>query len=276
MKIDKVEMLESVQGTNKINDNNFPWDVPTKDVSEIASKFIYGKFEIDDIKMLYRLFDPEEKKNVPIVVYLHGAGGNGEDNEKQLEHNVGIEFARNEWIKNSPCYILAPQCSKGHSWEMPMIQSILKSLIDQVVENHSMIDRNRIYLYGCSMGSIGGFRFIKDNPNYLAGALLVCGATSRTELINLVKTPMWLFHAKDDSTVSTDIMQHPVYKTEMMGSAVIYKELLKLGKTNIRYTEYPVDMIHKKYGVKAHCAWIPAFENDEVKKWLFLNKLLSV
>ena len=259
-----------------MNDNDFSWDVPGKDVSKIASKFIYGKFEMDDMKMLYRLFIPEEKKKVPIVVYLHGAGGNGDDNEKQLEHNVGIEFAHNDWIKNNPCYILAPQCPKDHAWEMPMIQSILKSVIDQVVEKYAMIDRSRIYLYGCSMGSIGGFIFIKANPNYLAGALLVCGATTRAELVNLVKTPMWLFHAKDDSTVSTDIMQHPIYKTEMIGSAGIYKELLKFGKVDIHYTEYPVDMIHKKYCVKAHCAWIPAFENDEVKKWLFSNKLLSV
>lgn len=274
MGIDKVEILESVQGKNKANENNFPWDVPTKDVSEIASKFIYGKFEMGDVKMPYRLLVPKEKKKLPIVVYLHGAGDNGDDNEKQLEHNVGIEFARNEWIKNNPCYILAPQCLKGHAWEMSMIQSVLKSLINQVVQNYLMIDRNRIYLYGCSMGSIGGFRFIKDNPNYLAGALLICGATSRAELIKLVKTPMWLFHAKDDNTVSTDIMQHPIYKTEIIGSAVIYRELLKLGKTNIHYTEYPANMIHKKYGVKAHCAWIPAFENDEAKKWLFSNKLL--
>lgn len=269
MKKENAEMLESIPDKNKMKDKNFPWDVPDKEVPKIANQFNYGKFNRGNIQLPYRLFVSEGKSKIPLVIYLHGAGANGEDNEKQLAQDIAVEFAREEWSQNNPCYILAPQCLKGQAWEMPSIQLVLKALIDEVVQNHPRIDKDRIYLYACSMGSIGGFELIKAHPDYLAGALLICGATSRKGLENLIKTPMWLFHAEDDSAVSIGRMQHPIYKTEMLGSRLIDDELVKLGKANIRYTEYPCNMLHEKYGVKAHCAWILAFETDEAKAWLF-------
>ena len=46
--------------------------------------------------MLYRLFHPETKGKLPLVVYLHGSGGQGTDNLKQLA--LGNIFGTRVWL----------------------------------------------------------------------------------------------------------------------------------------------------------------------------------
>src|SRR5271166_3523287 len=71
-------------------------------------------------KLLYRLlrpegYDPSSKTAYPLVLFLHGAGERGDDNEAQLLHGV-TEFAKPEMRKKHPCFVIAPQCPKGTSW----------------------------------------------------------------------------------------------------------------------------------------------------------------
>ena len=78
------------------------------------------KFEVRSYKsdwlMPYRLFRPEAKGKLPLVVYLHGSGGQGDDNEKQLD--LGNIFGTRVWLlpenqKAHPCYVLVPQSNRG-------------------------------------------------------------------------------------------------------------------------------------------------------------------
>src|SRR3954453_2098498 len=69
-----------------------------------------------DWTMPYRLFRPEGKGKLPLVLYLHGSGGLGDDNQKQL--GLGNIFGTRVWAlpenqKRFPCYILAPQTDRG-------------------------------------------------------------------------------------------------------------------------------------------------------------------
>ncbi len=69
-----------------------------------------------DWEMPYRLFRPEAAGKVPFVVYLHGSGGLGDDNLKQL--GFGNIFGTRVWLlpenqKNFPCYVAVPQTDRG-------------------------------------------------------------------------------------------------------------------------------------------------------------------
>jgi hypothetical protein len=66
--------------------------------------------------MPYRLFRPSETGKAPLVLYLHGSGGLGDDNQKQL--GLGNIFGTLLWAlpenqKRFPCYVLAPQTDRG-------------------------------------------------------------------------------------------------------------------------------------------------------------------
>jgi len=76
-------------------------------------------YEDEFIKLPYRLFKPKikEGKVYPLVVFLHGAGERGNDNEKQITANEGATtWAREEFQNNHPCFVLAPQCPENSYW----------------------------------------------------------------------------------------------------------------------------------------------------------------
>src|SRR5262249_60927153 len=60
-------------------------------------------------------YDPASATAYPLVIFLHGAGERGDDNEAQLKHGAR-EFARAETRKKHPCFLIAPQCPKNQSW----------------------------------------------------------------------------------------------------------------------------------------------------------------
>ena len=69
-----------------------------------------------DWTMPYRLFRGEGSRKLPLVLYLHGSGGIGDDNEKQLA--LGNIFGTRVWAlpenqRRFPCHVVAPQTDRG-------------------------------------------------------------------------------------------------------------------------------------------------------------------
>lgn len=64
------------------------------------------------LRMPYRLLTPidlHSSSRYPLVVFFHGSGERGDDNEKQLLY--GMErFAKPDSRSRYPCFVLAPQC----------------------------------------------------------------------------------------------------------------------------------------------------------------------
>src|ERR1051326_7165353 len=65
--------------------------------------------------MPYRLYVPQKddkQKPYPLVLYLHGGGGRGDDNRKQIEGGNGYLidlFTSNETQQHYPSFVLATQ-----------------------------------------------------------------------------------------------------------------------------------------------------------------------
>src|SRR5215207_4644392 len=85
-------------------------------------------FEARDFKdeggvaLPYRLLKPLEhdpQKKYPLVLFLHGAGERGNDNEKQLVHG-GRNFSHEAMRRRSPAFVVFPQCPAEKKWvEVP-------------------------------------------------------------------------------------------------------------------------------------------------------------
>src|SRR5690554_6510896 len=60
----------------------------------------------------YRILYPENydtNKSYPLIVFLHGAGERGDDNEKQLTHGADL-FLDRENREKFPAIVVFPQC----------------------------------------------------------------------------------------------------------------------------------------------------------------------
>src|SRR5688500_13224478 len=66
----------------------------------------------------YRLWVPRDydaAKKYPLIVYLHGAGERGTDNEKHIAKNGAPKLGGEVQVKQL-CFVLAPQVPDGKRW----------------------------------------------------------------------------------------------------------------------------------------------------------------
>lgn len=158
------------------------------------SEGLQDKFEArthkSDWEMPYRLFRPALSRKAPLVLYLHGSGGLGDDNLKQLA--FGNIFGTRLWLlpenqKRFPCYVLAPQTDRG--WirydfsQQPALElpgfgdgtRLALEIVDKLRPEFA-IDERRIYVAGNSMGGAGVWNMLANRPNFLPPPLLAVQA----------------------------------------------------------------------------------------------------
>ncbi len=201
-------------------------------------------------------YDPKEK--YPLVLFLHGAGERGTDNDKQLIHGVR-EFAKEENRKKYPCFVIAPQCPTGDRWAdwsakrlpdqpLPPMRLVIEML--KKAQKEYSIDPQRIYVTGLSMGGFGTFDLIERHPDWFAAAVPICGGGDVSAAPKIAKIPLWIFHGAKDKVV-------PVTNSRDMVEAV------KKAGGHPRYTEYPD---------AGHDSWTATYKDPELYTWLFAQK----
>lgn len=151
-----------------------------------------------DGEMLYRLMKPlrfDSERRYPVLLSLHGAGGRGTDNRKQLRGWNRL-LAEEQRRSDYPCYVLAPQANR--LWDATHLKGI-----KDVIAKLPSVDRDRIYILGHSMGGHGTYILIQIDPGYFAAAAPSAGSGLRQteEFIDasLIKDiPIWAFHGDND------------------------------------------------------------------------------
>jgi predicted peptidase len=221
----------------------------------------------DGATLPYRLLSPEHAdagKRYPLVIFLHGAGERGTDNEAQIK-NCARDFAKPDVRAKFPCFVLAPQCPGDRKWcevdwgdpkphltpkdpSVPM--GLLLGLLPQVMKELP-IDPSRVYVTGLSMGGFGTWDLITRLPNVFAAAAPICGGGDVTAAPALAKLPIWIFHGGNDGVVKT------------VRSQLMIEALKQAGSTVAKYSEYP--------GV-GHDSWGRAFAEPEFFTWLFAQQ----
>jgi len=222
----------------------------------LLEKFHADTYTYSDGKKLpYRLFTPENtdgKEKLPLIVFLHGAAGKGDNNLGQMTDQIVCPsvWALPENQAKNPCFVLAPQSSGfgGYAGWSREIVPMVKSLVDEITAGHN-IDSNRIYITGLSMGGYGTWNLLTLYPDFFAAGVPVCGKgdTSQAALLVEHKVPVWVFHGAIDKVV-------PVAGSRDMVAA------LKKAGGKPHYTEYP-DI--------GHNSWEGAYTDPNLPKWLF-------
>ena len=128
-------------------------------------KFISAKTG-KGLKYLY--YSPNTDGNLPLIIYLHGAGSRGTE-LSQLSHAGPI--GELEKGRNIPARMVAPQCC-GDTWF-----ELFETLIDfaENMANESGVDKSRIYLTGVSMGAYAAWQLAMTKPDMFAALVPVCG-----------------------------------------------------------------------------------------------------
>ncbi len=194
------------------------------------------------------------------MIFLHGSGERGNDNEAQLKWGV-MNFASDQNMKLHPAFVIAPQCPVNMGWsnfsnrnknELSIQPSpakpmeLLIALIRQIIKKFP-IDTNRIYITGLSMGGFGTFDAIERYPNLFAAAVPVCGGGDLSKAPSISHVPIWIFTGAEDAAVN------PILSLDMIVA------LTKVG-AHPGFTQYPE---------VGHFSWIGAYSDPMMMEWLF-------
>jgi predicted peptidase len=135
----------------------------------------------------------------PLVIWLHGAGQSGSDNEAQMG-GATKPFTEEANQEERPCFVLAPQCPDraiGFRNEVAgNLMKLIRSLSDSLP-----IDESRIYLTGSSMGGSGSWYLGTEHPGVFAAIIPLCGGGDPSKASALKETPLWAFHGDKDEDV---------------------------------------------------------------------------
>jgi predicted peptidase len=234
---------------------------------DIASEYETLTFESSVGKNLpYRFLKPNQLETkdgkFPLVIFLHGAGERGNDNQTQLVHGATL-FSDKANREKYPAFVIFPQCPEKKKWvevdwtlsshKMPkeattLIQSVLE-LKDSLMKIYP-IDPSRIYLVGLSMGGFGVWDLITRFPDKFAAAVPICGGGDEGQCSKITTMPIWAFHGDRDRLVKTCRSQNMIASIRKSGG-------------DPKYVEY------KDVG---HLCWNKAFGEKGLLEWLFSQK----
>src|SRR5580658_7178893 len=132
------------------------------------SRFSREKYVEQGDTLYYRQLVPDanRQRKYPLVIFLHGSGERGNDNDAQLKWGV-MNFATDQNMLAHPAIVIAPQCPEHQTWssatpnndrtamtlnaEPSKPMHLLIALIRQLVAKMP-VDTDRIYITGLSMG----------------------------------------------------------------------------------------------------------------------------
>jgi len=241
-------------------------DALQRDAAHLDQQFEKRVYPGKTWSMPYRLFRPSSSTaKLPLVLYLHGSGGLGDDNEKQL--GLGNFFGARVWAmpalqRRFPCVVLAPQTDRGWAkYEevksgpariVPGFGDGARMSLDivEALKRELPIDPSRLYLTGQSMGGAGVWNLLAHRPNIFAAAVVCCGSETPDDVAAARRVPLWNFHGDADKTVPVDVSRRRMAALRKAGG----------------------DPLSTEYAGVDHNVWEWAYSEPALPEWLFAQR----
>jgi poly(3-hydroxybutyrate) depolymerase len=210
--------------------------------------FLYGHAE-DGSNLPFRYFVPpgyDAAQAYPLILFLHGSGERGSDNEAQLNNaaNGAMQLVGDAQLALQPVFMVAPQCPTDGWWSGATLASAI-GLVDQVAADFH-IDPDRVYVTGLSMGGMGTWSAVTSQPARFAAAVPMSGNGSTGPVASVAAMPFWFFHAANDPTVG------------VAGSADLVGALRDAG----------ANAVYTRYDSGGHAIWTVAYGHPSLFPWL--------
>jgi pimeloyl-ACP methyl ester carboxylesterase len=238
---------------------------------ELMKSFTSGSYTNADGHVLpYRLFIPPgytPDKKYPLVLFLHGSGEAGNNDETQLVGGGPAALSHPLLQAQHPSFVLCPQIPFRAQWGFGLNNNwppqALFGLLGQLQKEFNL-DADRIYITGLSLGGFGTWDMIGRYPNLFAAAVPVSAAGDPTQVEKFKTLPIWALQGDADYAVAFAGLM-PKNKgliPGIVGDGDMIAALEKAGG-------HPKFTVFKGQG---HGIWPLAYNEPGLYDWLFSQK----
>jgi predicted peptidase len=187
-------------------------------------------------------YGEEPDRHWPLILFLHGRGESGSNLDRVKRHGLARRLDEGLAL---PAIVVSPQCPAGGWWTT----DVLSALLDEVSERY-VVDPDRVYVTGLSMGGFGTWALALRYPDRFAAIAPVCGGGDPARACTIRRLPVWAFHGAKDDVVAFE-------KSEEMVDA------LRACDGNVRFTVYPE---------ARHDSWTETYANPELYAWMLAQR----
>lgn len=235
---------------------------------EMNSKYLPMLHTHNGLAMPYQVFFPrgfDRDRSYPMLLFMHGAGERGDDNQAQLIHGSDLISKKMDELGG---IAILPQCPSDDYWvtlkssnsddegirdfvidvsgegskSLRAVQSLLQKYLDA-----GYVDKDRVYVSGLSMGGMATFDLLWRMPETFAAASPICGAGHEDKAAVMAHIPIRIYHGADDAVV------------HVRESLIMYDALIEVGGKVNKYI----------YPAVGHDSWTNAFAEPDFVDWMF-------
>jgi len=212
-----------------------------------------GKFQNDLFH--YRLFVPRNVKageQYPLLVWLHGYGESGSDNQWNLKFLSSIIDTANP-IEQYRFFVLSVQCPlsdptwfHGHRVGSDDMLTVTYDILQETLRDRP-IDQDRVYLAGVSLGGTGCWEMALRYPDLFAAVAPMGSDGGDMSRAATLRMPIWAYHCRYDRPEG---VQKIVFAVQEAGG-------------NAYLTLLPW---------REHGGWPVAFRQDDIMGWMLAQR----
>lgn len=181
-------------------------EVPDNTDEKLSSTFTAQSIKTAEItEFRYWLYTPENPRdNMPLVVYLHGGSGKGDDLSLITAVEGFPKFLKDGDLGELDAYVIIPQVPSSQKGWM-QIKNSLKVLVEKTIDAYN-IDKNKVTLTGHSMGGTGTWSIASKMTSLFTRIAPASGSIEMTDtnLSVFANKEIWAFVGMEDTIVAPD------------------------------------------------------------------------
>ena len=226
-----------------------------KDTSTVTD-FVNLPFSVGGATRTAALYVPpgdDASKPRPLIVYLHGGGGTGDNSGSAIDawlNRQPIVRAIRKNPERFPALVLIPRCPRGKIWApvppdpaqsawrlkhhgpkpAPDAAAHVTRAIDAVIAAYA-VDKDRITLTGHSMGGEGTTRYAALHADRIAGIAPSAGSAVivPADAPALARMGVWMFQGETDKISTATLARRMAAAIRKAGGKVQYTEYKGVG-----------------------------------------------
>ncbi len=225
-----------------------------------------------------RLYVPPaaESSARPVILFLHGAGETGTNNRSQINQNIDNLF---DEAKERGAFLYAPQATTVSggifNWNDTDRTDTVIAKLDQILTEQNA-DPDRIYITGLSMGGGGTWNMVSRNPESFAAAVPIAGVRVADDFApaNMLGTPTWAFHARNDGVVSRRNSQSVIDSIlDASGGTGLEYPSNRDRETTFQFDSDDINLHYTEYPTGGHGIWGRVYDTPAVHDWMFAQSV---